>query len=61
MQHPIGLTAQLQDTWWAWVWGLVFASGGDMFDEAGNPVMDDGHRPHGTSSPGCSGRPPSAR
>jgi multiple sugar transport system substrate-binding protein len=40
MQHPIGLTAQLQDTWWAWVWGLVFASGGDMFDEAGNPVME---------------------
>lgn len=40
LEFPIGLTAQLQDTWWAWVWGLVFASGGDMFDEAGNAIMD---------------------
>jgi multiple sugar transport system substrate-binding protein len=40
LEFPIGLTAQLQDTWQAWVWGLVYASGGDMFDEAGNPVMD---------------------
>lgn len=40
LQYPIGVTAQLQDTWWAWVWGLVFASGGDLFDEGGNPVMD---------------------
>jgi multiple sugar transport system substrate-binding protein len=40
LEFPIGITAQLQDTWWAWVWGLVFASGGDMFDAAGNPVMD---------------------
>lgn len=40
LQYPIGVTAQLQDTWWAWVWGLIFASGGDLFDEAGNPKMD---------------------
>lgn len=40
LEFPIGLTAQLQDTWWAWVWGLVFASGGNLFDEAGNALMD---------------------
>jgi multiple sugar transport system substrate-binding protein len=40
LQYPIGVTAQLQDTWWAWVWGLVFASGGDLFDQNGTPVMD---------------------
>ena len=40
LQYPIGVTAQLQDTWWSWVWGLVFASGGDLFDPSGAPIMD---------------------
>ncbi|GAA0902947.1 sugar ABC transporter substrate-binding protein [Pseudonocardia zijingensis] len=41
LEFPIGLTAQLQDTWQAWVWGLVYAAGGSMFDEAANPVMEN--------------------
>ncbi|GAA1706154.1 extracellular solute-binding protein [Fodinicola feengrottensis] len=40
LQYPIGVTGQLQDTWWAWVWGLIFASGGDLFDANGEPTMD---------------------
>ncbi|MGH3585117.1 MAG: ABC transporter substrate-binding protein [Pseudonocardia sp.] len=39
LQNPIGLTAQLQDTWWSWAWGLAFASGGQLFDEAGNETI----------------------
>jgi multiple sugar transport system substrate-binding protein len=40
LEYPIGLTAQLQDTWWSWLWGLVFASGGELFDGGGKPIMD---------------------
>ncbi|GAB3928747.1 extracellular solute-binding protein [Kribbella albertanoniae] len=40
LEHPIGLPAQLSDTWWAWVWGLVFSSGGNMFDDQQAPIMN---------------------
>ncbi|MFF1820308.1 extracellular solute-binding protein [Kribbella sp. NPDC058245] len=40
LEHPIGLPAQLSDTWWAWVWGLVFASGGNLFDDQQAPIMN---------------------
>lgn len=39
LEHPIGLSAQLSDTWWAWWWGLVFASGGKLFDDKMAPIM----------------------
>lgn len=40
LKHPIGLAAQLSDTWWGWYWGLFFASGAKMFDDKLNPIMD---------------------
>jgi multiple sugar transport system substrate-binding protein len=40
LQHPIGVSAQLQDTSWGWLWSLVFASGGDFFSQTGEPIMD---------------------
>ncbi|MFI5731004.1 extracellular solute-binding protein [Kribbella sp. NPDC051587] len=40
LEHPIGLPAQLSDTWWAWVWGLVFASNGNLFDDQQAPIMN---------------------
>jgi multiple sugar transport system substrate-binding protein len=40
LETPIGLPAQLSDTWWAWVWALVFASGGNMFDDQQAPIMN---------------------
>ncbi|GAA0588814.1 extracellular solute-binding protein [Kribbella sandramycini] len=40
LEYPIGLPAQLSDTWWAWVWGLVYSSGGDMFDDQQAPIMN---------------------
>ncbi|GAA1578114.1 MULTISPECIES: ABC transporter substrate-binding protein [Kribbella] len=40
LQYPIGLPAQLSDTWWSWVWALVFGSGGNMFDDQQNPIMN---------------------
>jgi len=40
MQYPIGFYAQRQDTWWAWLWALVFGSGGTLFDDQLNPVMN---------------------
>jgi multiple sugar transport system substrate-binding protein len=39
LEYPIGFYAQRTDTWWAWIWALVFASGGDLFDDQGNPTM----------------------
>lgn len=39
LQYPIGINAQLSDTWWSWVWGLVFASGGEMFADDQTPVL----------------------
>jgi len=39
IQHPFGLSAQLSDTWWAWVWGLYYASGAKVFDDNLQPVM----------------------
>jgi multiple sugar transport system substrate-binding protein len=40
LEYPIGLPAQLSDTWWSWVWGLLFGSGGNLFDDQQNPVMN---------------------
>lgn len=40
LEFPLAFTAQLQDTWWAWFWGLVYSSGGTMFDDDLKPVMD---------------------
>ncbi len=40
LQYPIGVPAQLSDTWWSWVWALVFASGGNMFDDQQAPIMN---------------------
>jgi multiple sugar transport system substrate-binding protein len=40
LEHPIGISALLQDTSWGWLWSLVFASGGDFFDQHGEPIMD---------------------
>ncbi|GAA1691033.1 extracellular solute-binding protein [Kribbella yunnanensis] len=40
LEHPIGLPAQLSDTWWAWVWGLIFSSGGNLFDDQQAPIMN---------------------
>lgn len=40
LEHPIGISALLQDTSWGWLWSLVFASGGDFFDQRGEPIMD---------------------
>jgi multiple sugar transport system substrate-binding protein len=40
MQYPIGFYAQRQDTWWAWFWGLVYGSGGALFDDKLDPVMN---------------------
>jgi len=40
LQYPIGLPAQLSDTWWAWVWALVFGSGGNLFDDQQAPIMN---------------------
>ncbi|GAB3399984.1 ABC transporter substrate-binding protein [Flindersiella endophytica] len=39
LEYPIGLPAQLSDTWWSWWWALIFASGGEMFDDALKPTM----------------------
>jgi multiple sugar transport system substrate-binding protein len=39
LEYPIGLPAQLSDTWWGWWWALVFGSEGRMFDDAGKPLM----------------------
>ncbi|HEX6355626.1 sugar ABC transporter substrate-binding protein [Actinophytocola sp.] len=39
LQYPMGVCAQLSDTWWSWVWALIFSSGGDMFDKDATPVM----------------------
>ncbi|WP_431922263.1 extracellular solute-binding protein [Nonomuraea jabiensis] len=40
LQYPIGVPAQLSDTWWSWVWALVFGSGGNMFDDQQAPIMN---------------------
>jgi multiple sugar transport system substrate-binding protein len=40
LEYPIGVPAQLSDTWWSWVWALVFASGGNMFDDQQAPIMN---------------------
>lgn len=40
LEYPIGLAAQLSDTWWSWVWALVFGSGGDFFGDDQAPVMN---------------------
>ncbi|TCC23433.1 extracellular solute-binding protein [Kribbella speibonae] len=40
LEYPIGLPAQLSDTWWSWVWALLFGSGGNMFDDQQNPIMN---------------------
>lgn len=40
LEYPIGLPAQLSDTWWSWVWALVFGSGGNLFDDQQNPIMN---------------------
>jgi multiple sugar transport system substrate-binding protein len=40
LDTPIGLPAQLSDTWWAWVWALVFGSGGNLFDDQQAPIMN---------------------
>lgn len=39
LQYPMGVCAQLSDTWWSWVWALVFASGGDLFADDHTPIM----------------------
>jgi multiple sugar transport system substrate-binding protein len=39
LEYPIGIAAQLSDTWWSWWWALVFASEGKMFDGSGKPLM----------------------
>ena len=39
LEYPIGVPAQLSDTWWSWWWGLIHASGGTMFDDKMQPVM----------------------
>jgi multiple sugar transport system substrate-binding protein len=44
LPYPIGLPAQLSDTWWSWFWGLVFGSGGTLFDSANKPVMNSSDR-----------------
>lgn len=44
MDHPIGLTIQLQDTWWSWWWALLYASGAKLFEKDMTPRM--GTRDH---------------
>lgn len=39
LEYPIGLPAQLSDTWWSWWWALVYASGGKLFDANAAPIM----------------------
>ena len=39
LDYPIGIPAQLSDTWWSWWWALVFASGGKLFDDEMKPVL----------------------
>lgn len=40
-EYPIGFAAQMSDTWWAWWWGMLFASDGDLFDDSLRPIMLD--------------------
>ncbi|MEU4233994.1 extracellular solute-binding protein [Nonomuraea sp. NPDC026600] len=40
LKYPIGVPAQLSDTWWSWVWALVYGSGGNMFDDQQAPIMN---------------------
>ncbi|MGW5362380.1 extracellular solute-binding protein [Actinopolymorpha pittospori] len=39
LEFPIGIPAQLSDTWWSWWWALLFASDGNLFDDRMRPVM----------------------
>ena len=39
LEYPIGLPAQLSDTWWSWWWALAFGSGGKLFDDSSTPIM----------------------
>lgn len=39
LEHPIGLTIQLQDTWWSWWWALLYANGAKLFEKDMSPRM----------------------
>ena len=39
LEYPIGVAAQLADTAALWLWALVYANGGDLFDDRLRPVM----------------------
>lgn len=40
LKYSIGFAAQLSDSYWGWFWALLYASGGKMFDDQLQPVMD---------------------
>lgn len=40
LKYSIGFAAQLSDSYWGWFWALLYASGGKMFDDNLEPVMD---------------------
>ena len=40
LEYPIGLPAQLSDTWWSWVWALVHGSNGNFFGPDQAPIMN---------------------
>lgn len=40
LKYSIGFSAQLSDSYWGWFWALLYASGGTMFDDQLQPVMD---------------------
>ncbi|ONI74665.1 hypothetical protein ALI144C_38190 [Actinosynnema sp. ALI-1.44] len=40
LEYPIGLAAQLADTWSSWVWTLVYGSDAALFSDDFKPTMD---------------------
>jgi multiple sugar transport system substrate-binding protein len=39
LKYSLGFSAQLSDSFWGWIWSLLYASGGKMFDDDLQPVM----------------------
>lgn len=40
LKYSIGFAAQLSDSYWGWFWALLYGSGGTMFDDQLQPIMD---------------------
>lgn len=41
LQYPLGLTAQLQNTFWSWWWAMLFSSGVEPFDKKFDPILQN--------------------